>query len=294
MIRTWRSATIQNSCNMPQMKVTVLQCSDRSIRNFAAERTVQTWAAEAGHKYRFVGLPKTSCPYAEKVQAILNEYNRPTMAAGHHLLYLDSDVSYTGTTWQSFESQISESSSSDGHPCWFSALDTPATINSGVVLLRKSDDATTLVEQWLAWQRSLGSFACGLAADQLSLQISAMRWINASSTSPLRYRGRCEQIALSNAASIRSPDSCVLLEKQHAVNLCYEQVMSQRFNLPFGNRSFRGLCLHAPRAPGEGVTLQRHGLGPCEATDLFCHRPKGRCPCCTDKRANGTRGARAH
>ena len=130
--------------------IMVVQCSDRTT-GFAARH--RSFAAEAGYTYRFAALKRSECPYTEKVKAIVRNYRRPSMRAGDLLLYIDTDVKYTEDG--AFEAQLSTTwaCSSDGTPCWFSALDAPVTINTGVVLIRKAS-RQALCSSRLMWRHA--------------------------------------------------------------------------------------------------------------------------------------------
>ena len=241
---------------------TILQVADPA--HLAAHgphhESVLDWVLKTGKEYRLIPpvLTRGECAYDAKVAAIAATLCDVAFGFGRELVFLDMDVLYMGNASRDDLGARLPKSAPDGSRCWFTAQDNYYTINSGVLVLRKTQESVGFVRRWLGWQQVL--HVCDGPADQLALQAAVLEFHGRETGWELGgYDGHCETSRLSAGDA----------------NGCYMKQMNS-FGLPFNRRSTRGLCIVTSK-----IRFNLHDLHPGNwhpyPTDVLLHQH--RIPC---------------
>jgi hypothetical protein len=193
-------------------QVHILQMGDETYtKTYAEQMSVnQKWAKCAGYQYHFESFEQgkgPSCIYTKKVKAI-RDFILYDIPINDWMIYVDLDANYQAPDCREFEKVLwkeqhqynfheGTSSTVDGHQCEVVTSVTDTDVNTGIVLVKVTEQTRELMESWYQLQLSHGF--CHGPADQLSFQE-------------------------------------VILEKNHIDNYSFEECFKYEHSSPYGRR----------------------------------------------------------
>jgi hypothetical protein len=189
-------------------QVHVLQIGDEAYRKLHEERMSvnRDWAKCAGYQYAFKSFEnhenhhstndrnhqtpeQPPCVYTKKVKAI-RDFLVNDIPLNDWMIFVDLDATYQAPDCQALEKLLWKEQhhynfhaeqQHDPHQCEVLALMTESDLNTGIFLVKATEQTRELMETWYQWQMRHGW--CKGPADQLTLQEAMLEHYHIAVTS---------------------------------------------------------------------------------------------------------------
>jgi hypothetical protein len=226
-------------------RVHILQIGNEPYRTKYQEKIDQNrnWAESAGYMHHFRYLDEAflePCVYTKKVKAI-RDFFRDELPANDWMIFVDLDAVYSPSDAKALDKllwgaqQTHYYNGITEHHCEVIAQTSLRTINSGILILKHTEQVRALIDGWFKLQVEHGF--CGGPADQLALQETVLDHYDIGGYASLLDDKKCVQYE-HDVYTARQGCSMSKLNAKRAENLnalTYRDTRLGYYSLPVGN-----------------------------------------------------------